>query len=566
MPSLTDLPYNVLDNVVDFCDHESQLTLASMSWFFRFKLCSVLYANLMIVDAGTNWRIHNNGVTTTTDGVSWTLVPSTAIASLLKCLNSFTFAFVKRIVVNTHGTDHDQDILALYEKMAALWSRNPHCVSLSNHDVLNLRSVRSFTNFLAQDSVQFIDVEDEDRCEIKRKDHKVLNLTDWFVFGVNEFLALPYNPHLRQLNLYVESNAYLHNSELSENLLCQSPDVPAANLRQLTRLYLHSPLATLRFNEMLYYLHVSDLKLSTLSLTTSHRARNNMMIEFGKVQPYIDLNHLDELELKMSCTRQHECSDNCIFAFFDHWRAYNARFGLKPSLRKLVIVHYKSLTDTTQFKRVVEEFVFSPFFSSLREVYLNLSDSVKTNSQHYSIDLKSVCDGMSSLPHLECVHISSFMNEWIGKLPELLNDHDVSYKDALTNRCNCARCNRTRSLFVELAKLDKSNNYTHKGRVADVEKNTTPQSVATSIDYSEVANVKYLQYVAGQLRKQEHCMERNLHSVGSMLLMNEMPFSDNSDMVRFKELIIHSSLGEFRDQVAAYAPRLRYMNLGGVTV
>lgn len=560
MSVLTHLPYNVLHDVLDYCDLPSQLRLASMNSFFRAQLSEFLYSHIMVVDAHTAWLMNNNGNT------KWTLVPTSELWRLTASLNSFTFSFIQKIVINTHSTDYDQSILMMYEKIAQLMSELPHNISITNHDVLNLRSIKSFTNFLAQESVQFIDNEDEDSCEIKRKDHKVMNLVDWFVFSVNEFLALPRNPYLEQLNLYVESNAYLHNSEQSENLLCQSKEVPTQNLRRLSRLYLHSPLAMLKFTELLGYLQVNDLKLQTLSLTASHRARNNMMIEFHKIQPFMDLNNLEELELKMSCTRQHECSDNCIYEFFRNWKEYNQQHGLRTNLKKLAIVHYKSLTETTQFKRVVEEFVFSPLFSNLREVYLNFSDSVKTRSEEDWVDLARVCNGLVHLPYLQTLYISSFFNEWIGRLPLLLENTRSSYIDALTNQCNCAECNHTRALFVELARLDKSNNYTHKGRLADVEKDTPPLSVSCSIDFSEVANRKYLQYVAGQLRKQEHCMERNLHSVGSMLLMNEMPFVKNREIEMFSRLLMHSSLNGFCDLACSRAPSLRHLNLGGVAV
>lgn len=556
---LTDLPHNVLDTILDSCDHNSRLTLAHMTPYFRYRVCDSLYKNIMVVESDRDWHCGKHPYSQ-----EWTLLPAEKLQQFANCLNPTTFRFVRKFVVNTHGNDNDSSLLYLYDRMANFWNQNPHTLCMNNHDVLSLRCVRSLTNFLALNSVQFIDVEDEDRCEVTRKDHKVLNLLNWFVFNTSEFLALPTNSRLEQLNMYVESNAYLQNSENVQSIFYASYEAPAQNLRNLSRLYLHSPLAFLRFTEMADHLGVNDLKLKVLSISTSHRARNNAMTDFHKMRHYVDLNNLEELELKMNCTRLHECSNSCILNFFENWKQYNQLHGLTTSLRKLAIVHYKSLADTTQFKHVVENYVFSELFGSLEEVYLNLSDSVKSTSDQYSIDLKKVCLQLRHVPNLAHIHISSFMNEWVSQLPQLLDKRTIPCQDVLINQCNCDSCNNTRSYFVELARLDKSNNYSHKGKPSDVQ--ITPCQVTTSVDFTEIANVKFLQYVAGQFRRQEHCMERNLHSVGSMLNMHEMPLEENEETKKFLSLLIHSCLADFSSIMAQHAPKLRLVNLGGVCI
>lgn len=556
---LTDLPHNVLDNILDFCDHRSRLTLAFTTPYFRYKVSESLYRNIMVVEPGHEWQYRKHSY-----NHDWTLLTADKLQQFANCLNLTTFCFIRKFVVNTHGNDNDSSLLYLYDRMAAFWSQQPHTLCMNNHDVLSLRCVCSLTNYLALNSVQFIDVEDEDRCEVTRKDHKVLNLLNWFVFNVSEFLALPTNSRLEQLNMYVESNAYLQNSENIQSAFYGSYEAPTQNLRNLSRLYLHSPLAFLRFTEMADHLGVSDMKLKVLSISTSHRARNNAMTDFRKIRHYVDLNNLEELELKMSCLRQHECSNSCILQFFEDWRQYNRYTGQTSNLKKLAIVHYKSLADTTQFKNVVENYVFSDLFGMLEEVYLNLSDSVKSTSEQYSIDLRKVCSQLRHVPNLTHIHVSSFMNEWVRLLPALLGKDEVSCHDVLVNQCNCDGCNSTRSCFVELARLDKTNNYSHKGKPSDVQIVTSP--VTTSVDFREIANVKFLQYVASQFRRQEHCMERNLHSVGSMLNMNEMPLEENEETKKFSPLLLHSSLQELSRIMAQYAPKLRLLNLGGVCI
>lgn len=556
---LTDLPNNVLDTILDCCDHDLRLTLAHMTPYFRYRVCGSLYKNIMVVESDRNWscgKYDNFG--------EWTLLSADKLQQFANCLTPTTFRFVRKFVVNTHGNDNDSSLLYLYDRMAAFWSQQPHTICMNNHDVLSLRCVRSFTNFLASNSVQFIDVEDEDRCEVTRKDHKVLNLLNWFVFNTSEFLALPTNPRLEQLNMYVESNAYLQNSENVQSVFYGSYEAPTQNLRSLSRLYLHSPLAFLRFTEMADHLGVNDMKLKVLSISTSHRARNDCMTHFQTMRRYVDLNNLEELELKMNCTRLHECSNSCILNFFENWRQYNQFHGLRTNLKKLAIVHYKCLADTTQFKHVVENYVFSDLFSSLEDVYLNLSDSVKSTNDEYSIDLKKVVSNLHHTPNLTHIHISSFMNEWVSQLPALLDMRTIPCQDVLVNQCNCDECNNTRSYFVELARLDKSNNYSHKGKPSDVR--ITPSEVTTSVDFTEVANRKFLQFVAGQFRRQEHCVERNLHSVGSMLNMNEVPLEENEETKKFSSLLEHSCLAQLSKIMAQRAPKLRLLNLGGVCI
>lgn len=555
---LTDLPHNVLDTILDCCDHQLRLTLAHMAPYFRYRVCDSLYKNVMVVESDRTWSCGSNS------NENWTLLPADKLLQFANCLTPATFRFLRKFVVNTHGNDNDSGLLYLYDRMAMFWNQQQHTLTMNNHDVLSLRCVRSLTNFLSSNSVQFIDVEDEDRCEVTRKDHKVLNLLNWFVFNTSEFLALPTNIRLEQLNMYVESNAYLQNNENVQSVFYGSYEAPRQNLRNLTRLYLHSPLAFLRFTEMADHLGVSDLKLKVLSISTSHRARNDCMTHFPTMRKYVDLNNLEELELKMNCTRLHECSNSCILDFFESWKQYNQFHGLSTSLKKLCIVHYKCLADTTQFKHVVENYVFSDLFSSLEEVYLNLSDSVKSTSDEFSIDLKKVASQLHHTPNLTHIHISSFMNEWVSQLPMLLDMRTIPCQDVLINQCNCDSCNYKRSYFVELARLDKSNNYSHKGKPSDVQ--ITPSSVTTSVDFTEVANRKFLHYIAGQFRRQEHCMERNLHSVGSMLTMNEVPLEENQETRKFLSLLVHSCLANFSNLMAQQAPKLRLLNLGGVRI
>lgn len=550
--SFSCLPYNVLDTVVSFSDIEAQLALAQSNHYLRHSLYRALYRNIMVVDANTCWQMPESHVT-------WTLVPADRLEQFAASLTVFTFLYVEKVVINTHSNEHDHALIQLHEKLSALWNTTNHVVSVTSYDVLSHRTVKSLNNHLASSCVQFIDIEEEDRLEVTRNDFKVTNMRDWFVSDTTEFLALPNNPNLEQLNIYVESNSY--NGSPIEEVSALDRGAPLKNLQRLSSVYLHSPLSYIRFTEMLQSMQIPALVLKRLSLTSSHRPRNNAILDFNLINRLFLLNELEDLELKLSCASRHECNDSCMINFFEEWQSFNERHGLKSKIKKLSIVHHKSLTETTQFKSIVENHIVSPLFSSLEELYLNLSDSVRSPNLHISIDLVKFFSSLEAIPHLKALHISSFMNEWVTNLPQLLEKGGSSHLDVLVNQCNCTTCNQSRSAFIELAEIDKSNNYNHKAKLADIEGST---GVSTRIDFSEIANVKYLQYIAGQLKKQENCMERNLHSVGTMLNMSEMPIDNKDEMKPFIALLNHSCISAFCDLMATSVPKLRHFNLGGI--
>lgn len=540
--SLLELPQNVLDDIVAASTRQSQLALAQVSRRLLHAVRRDIYRNIMIVGSPLA-RPAIGGEQ------MWTLVPAARLHLLARGLSVETFAYIDKIVLHTHSNENNQALVALYAKLERLWALCTRKVFFRNYDVLSLRLVQLLNNFLAQNSLECIDTEED--CVVTSKGHTVANLRNWFVFDTAEFAALPENESLEQLNVYVEGIDYAR-------LHTHIPQAAVHNVQRLNQLYLQTPLAYLKFTEMLAAMGVPALSLKRLLLTSSHRVGNNAQLDFAFVNRWFDLNAVEELELKVNCRNPRECNSLCMVRFFSEWDAHNERTGQVPTLKKLALVNHKYMLAFDQLLQIVERFVFGSFFPTLEEIYLNLSDF----GREAAIDLKKVFAGLERMPSLTTLHISSFMNEWLPNLPRLWPNHALSHYDLLVNQCDCGACNRSRACLSELASIDKENNYNHKGKFSDVAHQSL---VHKNVDFCDETNVKYLRYVFSQLKRQEHCVEQNLHSVGTLLNMKDMPTEENADIEPFSELFIHSCLGEFLRLARARAPSLRSLNLGGIS-
>lgn len=542
--SFLSLPYNVLDDIVLFSSRLLRLCLAQLTHYLRHRVNLILYKNIMVVE-----------LTTDIDSVNHSLVCTDDVQQFAACLNLHTFNYVEKIVVNTHGSN-SAHLLVLYEKLLKLWNYCDHAIQFTNYDVLSLRSANSLNSYLTQNSLQVMDIEEEN-CIVARKDNKNMNLRNWFLVDVGEFLSAPFNDELQQLNLYVESNSYCHPTETMVDIdICEGP---LRNLAVVRDVFLHSPLAYLKFTEMLDTVNSPRLRLKRLSVTCSHRARNNASLDFAHMNKFFDLNNLEELEVQASCMFHHECSNLCMVKFFEDWKRFNDETLAATKLKKFALVNYKTMGEAVQFKWIVENYILSPLFSNLVECYFNFDLS----STSLSLDWSKVCEGLKYLPQLEVVHISKFFNDWLRGLLSLV-EHDFNCTwEVMLNRCVCHQCCQYRTSFTELARVDKSNHYNHKIRLRDID---TQNASMSSIDFELEQNVKYLQYMAAQLRKEEIIMEQNLHSTGTMLNMDDMPVVHNHELDPFREMIKHSCLEEVFLVMKGCTPALRKVNFGGVVL
>lgn len=542
--SLTDLPDSVLDDIVLFSEKHLQLTLAQLSPYFRHQVYKSLYGKVTIVDSTQGLR--SSGAT---------LVCTHTVQQFAACLNLTTFTYIRKVVVNTHTTNCAQPLLALYEKLSLLWNFCDHAIEFVNYDVLSLRTANSLNSFLAQNSLQFMDV-DEESCVVTRKDQKFSNLKNWFFIDTAEFLAAPYNDQLTQLNLYVESNAYGNTEDRNQIAISDFSDA-LRNLQNLSAVFLHSPLAYLKFTSMLEVTECPLLNLTRLSITSSHRARNNAPLNFESLNKFFNLNNLQELEIQLCCVFHHECSNHCMIKFFEDWKVHNHQQGETAKIKKFALVNYKTLGEAVQFKYIVENYLLSSLFSNMEVLYLNYDLSSTT----LNMDWTKICSGLENLPNLEVLHISKFVNDWLRGVSDLVSQRNLRSWEVMLNRCQCEICSHYRSGFSELARVDKSNHYNHKVRLGDLPR----QDPQTSIDFDREENVKYLQYMANELRKEEVIMEQNLHSTGTMLNMGDMPTIYNAELDPFRVMVRHSCLEEVFHIVKQRAP-IRKVNFGGIVI
>lgn len=545
-------PVNVIDNIVRFALANDLVTLAQVDNWFKHSVYSKLYLTIIVIDScdeSVEIEAPQN----------CTVLFSHQLHQFAANLTESNLVYLREIVVNTHRSGPSVALLELYEKLASLWTVCSHQIRFVTYDIVALRATGSLNNYLEHNLLLHFEGEDD---VLTSKNGKIVRLKNWLMADMSQFLRAPLNPDLAQLSFFVENNFHqdrLHSNEVQEPV---DLSVPRENLRALSTLYLHTPLSFLKFMQMLQDINAPQMKLRTLSLTSSHRLVNDARLDFQKIMLHFDLNEVEELELRINCARRHECADSCMIQFFEQWKRYNSLGDKHTRLRKLSIVHHKSMAELSQFKAILENYVFSPLFAEMLELYVNFSNSSRP-TQTCSIDYNKVIANLHHVPNLSIIHLSSFFCEWISGVASLLKEQNLSFYHALTNRCACQQCNGTRGAFTKLAELDRSNNYNHKIKMSDVSKDAVQESW---IDFSNEANIKFLHYIGNELRKEEATMEQNLASTGTMLDMKHMPVLHHRSVEPFKELLVHSCLSEIYNKMAAGLVHLQKINFGGITL
>lgn len=544
-------PLNVIDTIVSYSLSEDRLKLALVNHCFRHSVYSSLYRNIMVVDKVSN-------LSTSSD---YTLVLADRLSELASCLTPYNFRYVRKVIINTHGSDNSKAVLELYDRIAQLWNVISHQIKFLSYDVVSLRLTSSLNNYLEHNLLSLTDCEDE---VLTLRNRIVVNLQNWLMADTTQFLRAPLNPSLQRLSFLVESTFHQDrflNCEFPEPLVL---DYPLKNLQSISSLFLLTPLSFLKFTEMLEHINAPQLLLDRLSLTSAHRLANDAHLDFSRIMKHYDLNHISELELRLNCSRRHECQDRCMLQFFEHWRSYNTSHDLQTQVKKLSIVNHKSVGELVQFKRIIESHALSPLFPNLQELIVNCSNSTRA-SQNNFIDMCHVVKNLHNVPELRRMHLSSFFCEWVPGITTLFTNESRSFYHILTNRCSCQSCNTTRGVFTNLAEVDKCNNYNHKMKVevGDVSGLLTSESW---VDFSNEANVRFFQYLTAEFRREEAIMEHNLTGTGTMLDMEHMPMVKMNQFKPFKELFTHSGLREVYFQIAKVLPNLQEIHFGGILV
>lgn len=549
---LMDLPYNVIDTVVSAVAPTDLNSLAAVNQMLRYKVSRILYSKIMVTDGPMEVS-------------GYTVVPVSQLEHFCHCLNPYTFRFINRIVIHSQSNIHSHDYQVLYETLSKLWDSNSHRLKLFNFDIHNLRTLQSFNHYLHSRSIQYIENEDEDNCELTQRNFKVNNLQNWIVFDINELSYLPFNPNLEELDVCFESSLLTVTTKPLHQMVTRAL---LANLANLKSLYLNTPTSFSVFNSLVQCSPIHLSQLRKLSLTSSHCFRHNQL-NFNEIINYIDLNKLHDLEIKMNCTLGH-CTDQCVPKFFADWFHYNQVHNKSINLNKLVIINYKannSDSNLAQFNQLIQNFVVSHQFDSVENLVINVDDFTKLNlartaNVNAPNSLQMFLKNLPNLTNLKNVTIPDFFYRWLKEVPGLLQSQTFNHFDILVNQCKCHECNTTRSLFKHLAKNGYQNNLKFQLSDASSEVPVSDQNINTD----DKANLQFLHFVISKLKHEFVYLNQNLFSVNSHLNSNDKPFVYNDELVPFNKLFLHSSLYEVTNYMKTAAPLLASINLGGILI
>lgn len=556
MMLLIDLPYNVIDTIVSFTHPADLNSLAAVNPMLRCKVNQSIYHKIMIVDVPVSTK-------------GYTVLPVSKLDQFCRCLNSYTFQFINRIVIHCQSNIDNYDYQILYETLSRLWENsNAHKLKLFNFDIHNLRTFQSFNQYLNSRSIQYIENEDEDNCELTQRNLKVNNLKNWIVFDINELSYLPYNPNLEELDVCFESSLLTITTKPLDQIVNRAL---LSNLSNLKSLYLNTPMSFSIINSLVQSHPIKLNNLRKLSLTASHCFRYGQL-KFHDIITYIDLNKLQDLEIKLNCTLNH-CPDHCILKFFHDWFQYNQTHNKSINLNKLVIINYKannSDTNIAQFNQLIQQFVVSHQFNSVENLVINVDDLTKLNLNRTANvnnpnGLQVFLSSLPNLNNLKTLTVPDFFYRSMREVPGLLKRDDYHHFDILVNQCRCHECNSTRSLFKHLARTGYQNNL--KFHLSDADYYDDDQPIGyQKINLDDKVNLQYLHFIISQLKHEFIYLNQNLYSVNSHLNANDKPFVFNDKLVQFNKLFLHSSLYEVTNLIKASAPLLTSINLGGVLI
>lgn len=535
---LLDLPYNVLDNIITYVDQRNLVALGQTNQFFHTKVNDLLYKKIMVLDSKGS-------------SDEYSVLNVERLKDFAWSLSTENFQRIERVVIYSQSNMIEYNYRVLYDSFIGQWEKVKHPIYFVNMDINNLRKHQSFNNYVSQESLRYSENEDEQSCEIDVQDTILNNLSNWITFDINELINLPYNPNLTQLNLFIEQLFLLDPIDrLNRNVL--------DNLNKLQVLYLNLPVSTSVFTKV--FSDKVKLNLNKLSITSSHTFKDESLMTFRDISKYINLQDLEELELKINCTN-HYCPNQCIVKFFQDW----FRSDDQPlKLTKLVLINYKSNPNKNnlhQFNQLIEGGLFSPKLSNLQEIYLNINDLSKVSLDNKSsLDYNKFISNLSKLPSLTKLVIPDFFNDWIVNLPKLFNKR-TNFFDLLVNQCDCQECDDTRLYFNKLSTYDSNNHFQH-----DFDKftNSSVTSSKIKIDTTCEPNLKFLKYVIRQLKHQFIYLNQNLYSINSILNANDRPLVINNDINQFRSLFLHSCLLKLIKLLRIHVPSLSCVNFGGI--
>lgn len=564
------LPYELLNIVINSLDQQELVALSYVNRYLN-RLCNIrIYRKIILCDdhpkvASTDSRFDEY----------YSCLPISHMAPFANNLTASNFSLVHKLIIHSQSNFIVNDYSKLYVRFFKLWDLIPsHNITFINFDIGNLRHYQSINQFVFNNSTEYL----EDDCVSKPVNLKINNLKNWTIFNFDELFQLPYNRNLQELDIFIENESLFNTTKDTPPAAIPAPLMN--NLATLQGLYLNSPISTAMFLNYFNSTGITQLdiplmrNMSKLSITSSHTHWYESRLTFESLSLLVDINQLDQLELKLNCLH-HDC--DCILQFFNDLQ--NAAHG--SILRKLSIINYKSNNlrqNLYQFNCLLSCPDFLSKFESLESLYLNINDFIRldsTSNHAINFSIQKLINTVSHLPNLQNLVIPDFFNNWLVNLPDFFHkmdgrNHDSvrrSYFDTLLNQCECSSCCQTRFLFNSLSSYDSNNNYKHEFKSFSINASTQGSSnLSGSKIGTNKSNINFLNYLISKLKQQFKYLNQNLFLINSIINSNDKPFLNNDDLVDYNRLFLHNCLYRLVDIIKRENPKLTAVNLGGVLV
>ncbi|KAF6056522.1 hypothetical protein FOB60_001039 [Candida parapsilosis] len=503
------------------CEYQSALaSVAKTSRLFNQLANARLYREIVVFDDDNESIVEND---------DRTYIHISQFNKFVDSLTIHNFIKIRSIQLHCKSNFSKYDYSALYEKFGAFWSFTKHNIEFINFDIDNIRRNQTILQFLAKDSYEIIEENDEVESRGGSKQSKIWNLTNWSILGAQELNSLPlWSPNLKTLDFFIET--------IIGDVQFPTQRVKMPNLEQLN---LNTTLSTQCFLS----LNPEVPNLQKVSISYSH-SFNKPAINFNDYQ-MIDFDKLTHLELKLNCLHS-DCS--CVNEFY-HQLSQNSHYFTK--LRNLTIVNHNSKNHSSnldQYAFLLSNQLGNLFskFTSLEYIYIRVNEFVK--SDRSKIDWVKFNKAISMLPHLRSLIIADFFNRWAPSIQLTRN--------MMVNTCNCQECHGVKSLFQQMAAYDEENHYTHN---FDKFAFDSTQETSNHIDLVKKGNSKFMSHLVNHYKSQFH--QSIIYSMSASYFREH----DDEKLAPFKTLFKHGQLKHLAGSLKVHNPTLK-VNLGGIVI
>ncbi|CAL1206580.1 unnamed protein product [Candida parapsilosis] len=191
------------------CEYQSALaSVAKTSRLFNQLANARLYREIVVFDDDNESIVEND---------DRTYIHISQFNKFVDSLTIHNFIKIRSIQLHCKSNFSKYDYSALYEKFGAFWSFTKHNIEFINFDIDNIRRNQTILQFLAKDSYEIIEENDEVESRGGSKQSKIWNLTNWSILGAQELNSLPlWSPNLKTLDFFIETLSVMFNSPHKE--------------------------------------------------------------------------------------------------------------------------------------------------------------------------------------------------------------------------------------------------------------------------------------------------------------------------------------------------------------